>query len=88
MLGEREAVLLIVGSMGASAVLLFAVPHGPLSQPWAADRRARGLGADRRGLRPLGAECRCWRRRWRSAWRSAPCTTCAASHPPGGAHRR
>jgi CBS-domain-containing membrane protein len=34
-LGEREAALLIVGSMGASAVLLFAVPHGPLSQPWA-----------------------------------------------------
>jgi len=26
---------LIVSSMGASAVLLFAVPHGPLSQPWA-----------------------------------------------------
>ncbi len=26
--------LLIVASMGASAVLLFAVPHGPLSQPW------------------------------------------------------
>ena len=26
---------LIVASMGASAVLLFAVPHGPLSQPWA-----------------------------------------------------
>lgn len=26
---------LIVTSMGASAVLLFAVPHGPLSQPWA-----------------------------------------------------
>jgi CBS-domain-containing membrane protein len=24
----------IVASMGASAVLLFAVPHGPLSQPW------------------------------------------------------
>lgn len=24
----------IVGSMGATAVLLFAVPHGPLSQPW------------------------------------------------------
>lgn len=34
-LGERTAALLIVGSMGASAVLLFAVPHGPLSQPWA-----------------------------------------------------
>ncbi len=25
----------IVASMGATAVLLFAVPHGPLSQPWA-----------------------------------------------------
>lgn len=34
-LGERAAALLVVGSMGASAVLLFAVPHGPLSQPWA-----------------------------------------------------
>lgn len=27
--------LAIVPSMGASAVLLFAAPHGPLSQPWA-----------------------------------------------------
>jgi len=35
LLGDLEASLLIVGSMGASAVLLFAVPHGPLSQPWA-----------------------------------------------------
>lgn len=26
--------ILIVASMGATAVLLFAVPHGPLSQPW------------------------------------------------------
>ncbi len=25
---------LVVASMGAAAVLLFAVPHGPLSQPW------------------------------------------------------
>ncbi len=25
---------LVVASMGASAVLVFAVPHGPLSQPW------------------------------------------------------
>lgn len=31
--GEATA-LLVVASMGASAVLLFAVPHGPLSQPW------------------------------------------------------
>lgn len=32
--GASDAAL-IVASMGASAVLLFAVPHGPLSQPWA-----------------------------------------------------
>ncbi|MNF22347.1 HPP family protein [Pseudomonas linyingensis] len=30
-----EAALWVVASTGASAVLLFAVPHGPLSQPWA-----------------------------------------------------
>lgn len=29
-----EGAAMIVASMGASAVLLFAVPHGPLSQPW------------------------------------------------------
>jgi CBS-domain-containing membrane protein len=33
-LGAAGAAL-IVASMGASTVLLFAVPHGPLSQPWA-----------------------------------------------------
>ncbi|MBL6999941.1 MAG: HPP family protein [Gammaproteobacteria bacterium] len=32
-LGLHNAAVL-VASMGASAVLLFAVPHGPLSQPW------------------------------------------------------
>lgn len=32
---DSEDARLIVASMGASAVLLFAVPHGPLSQPWA-----------------------------------------------------
>lgn len=30
-----EEALWVVASTGASAVLLFAVPHGPLSQPWA-----------------------------------------------------
>ena len=30
-----EASLLVVASMGASAVLIFAVPHSPLAQPWA-----------------------------------------------------
>lgn len=29
-----NAAALIVASMGATTVLLFAVPHGPLSQPW------------------------------------------------------
>ncbi|HVE15340.1 MAG TPA: HPP family protein, partial [Chthoniobacterales bacterium] len=29
-----NAALPVITSMGASAVLLFAVPHGPLSQPW------------------------------------------------------
>ena len=29
-----DAAIFIVGSMGAAAVLLFAVPHGALSQPW------------------------------------------------------
>ena len=29
-----SSLYLIVSSMGASAVLLFAVPHCPLSQPW------------------------------------------------------
>ena len=32
---DNHSVPWIVASMGASAVLLFAVPHGPLSQPWA-----------------------------------------------------
>ena len=31
-----ESATLIVASMGAGAVLLFGVPHGALSQPWAA----------------------------------------------------
>jgi len=32
---QDTAYVMIVASMGASAVLLFAVPHGALSQPWA-----------------------------------------------------
>lgn len=31
---DGQGALLMVASMGASAVLLFAVPHGALSQPW------------------------------------------------------
>ena len=33
LLGMTGAAM-IIASMGASAVLIFAVPHGPLSQPW------------------------------------------------------
>lgn len=32
---DSTAATLMIASMGASAVLLFAVPHGALSQPWA-----------------------------------------------------
>jgi len=31
---DLQGAAMVVGSMGASAVLLFAVPHGTLSQPW------------------------------------------------------
>lgn len=33
--GDSPGTVLLVASMAASAVLLFAVPHGALSQPWA-----------------------------------------------------
>jgi CBS domain-containing membrane protein len=31
---DQTGAAMVIGSMGASAVLLFAVPHGALSQPW------------------------------------------------------
>ncbi len=31
---DMQGAAMVVGSMGATAVLLFAVPHGALSQPW------------------------------------------------------
>ncbi|MCG6939812.1 MAG: HPP family protein [Thiohalocapsa sp.] len=34
LLAPASATVLVVASMGASAVLVFGVPHGPLSQPW------------------------------------------------------
>ena len=34
LLFDHETTVLIVPSMGASAVLLFAAPHAPFSQPW------------------------------------------------------
>lgn len=32
---DQQGAAMVIASMGASAVLLFAVPHGALSQPWA-----------------------------------------------------
>jgi CBS domain-containing membrane protein len=34
LLGSSTSILLLVAPMGASAVLLFAVPASPLAQPW------------------------------------------------------
>ncbi|MBE0510741.1 MAG: HPP family protein [Gammaproteobacteria bacterium] len=31
---DQQGAVMLIASMGASAVLLFAVPHGALSQPW------------------------------------------------------
>jgi CBS-domain-containing membrane protein len=64
----------LVASMGASAVLLFAVPHGPLSQPWA-------LFGGHLVSAFIGVAC--VKLHWRLHWRSAPCITCAVSTPQG-----
>ena len=34
LLGKDPGTILIISSMGSSAVLLFAAPHSPMSQPW------------------------------------------------------
>ncbi|HXH65175.1 MAG TPA: HPP family protein, partial [Mariprofundaceae bacterium] len=72
------------GSMGASAVLLFAVPHGQLSQPWAATG-GQLISAF------VGVTCAHW------IAAPVPAAACAVSlavlamhyarcmHPPGGA---
>lgn len=79
-----EACAQIIGSMGASAVLLFAVPHGPLSQPWP-------VIAGHTFSAAIGVAC--------ARWISAPpvAAACAVGlaigamhqlkciHPPGGA---
>lgn len=75
---------LVVASMGASAVLLFAVPHGQLSQPWPV-MAGHGLSA------LIGVVCA----RWISCPQLAGACAVALSiglmhqfkciHPPGGA---
>jgi len=75
---------LVVASMGASAVLLFAVPHGQLSQPWPV-MAGHGLSA------LIGVACA----RWISCPQLAGACAVALAigfmhqfkciHPPGGA---
>ena len=75
---------MIVASMGASAVLLFAVPHGALSQPWA-------LVGGHLSSAVIGVACATW---IPDAWLAAPVAVGLAVgsmhylrciHPPGGA---
>ncbi len=80
----HEAAVAIVPSMGASAVLLFAAPHAPLSQPW-------NLVAGHLLSAAIGVAC------WR--WIPEPAIAASAGvglaigamylgrclHPPGGA---
>ncbi len=79
-LGQTGAAMLI-GSMGATAVLLFAVPHGALSQPWAVivgHAVSAAVGVTCARFIPI----RCWLLPWRSASPSRPCTICAPSIRP------
>ncbi len=74
----------IIASMGASAVLLFAVPHGPLSQPWSV------LGGHFFSAL-IGVSCALWISDPLIAASSAVGLSIAAMyylncmHPPGGA---
>ena len=81
---DSEAAILLTASMGASAVLLFAVPHGALSQPWAV------LGGHSISAL-IGVSCQ-WL--WPGEWFTAPLAVGLAVttmhylrciHPPGGA---
>ena len=83
-LGADAAVPLLVAPMGASAVLLFAVPSGPLSQPWSI------LGGNLVSAL-IGISCRMWIADPLIAASVAVCLSIVAMfllrclHPPGGA---
>jgi CBS-domain-containing membrane protein len=74
----------LVASMGASAVLLFAVPHGQLSQPWpvlAGHVVSAAIGvACARWITPVGVAAACAVGLSIGAMHSLKCI-----HPPGGA---
>lgn len=82
-LGPHSSAL-VVASMGATAVLLFAVPHGALSQPWA-------LLAGHLLSAFIGVTCQRWLPDW--SWTPALAVALAVAamyylrciHPPGGA---
>lgn len=82
-LGTRDSGM-VIASMGASAVLLFAVPHGQLSQPWPV-LAGHVLSA------LIGVTCARW---IPHTWLAAACAVGLAIgamhhlkciHPPGGA---
>lgn len=81
---ELDASLGIIASMGASAVLLFAVPHGPLSQPWS-------LFGGHLFAAVIGVSCATWISDPFMAASGAVGLTIGAMyylnciHPPGGA---
>ncbi|UIJ70757.1 HPP family protein [Aurantimonas sp. HBX-1] len=83
-LGPDTAVPLLVAPMGASAVLLFAVPSGPLSQPWSI------LGGNVSAAL-IGITCRMWIPDPLIAASLAVCLAIVTMfllrclHPPGGA---
>lgn len=79
-----DGAVYVIASMGASAVLLFAVPHGQLSQPWPV-LAGHGLSA------AIGVACA---RHLGHGWVAAGCAVGLAIgvmhqlkciHPPGGA---
>lgn len=81
---DSQATVLMLASMGASAVLLFAVPHGALSQPWSL------LGGHVLSAL-IGVSCYRW---LPQPWLAAPVAVGLAVaamsylhclHPPGGA---
>lgn len=81
---HQPAATAVVASMGASAVLLFAVPHGQLSQPWPVIA-GHGFSAI------IGVACARWIPH--QAWAAALAVGLAIGvmhflkciHPPGGA---
>lgn len=48
--------LLVLASMGASAFLLFVVPHSPMSQPWPGDWPALCIICNRCSMRSLATQ--------------------------------